>query len=171
MKNLIQFTLLFTLIILLAGCKGCEKKIEDEYVITPETPSNERELKLSDGYLEDCFTTQTGSTDLFTIRVKVRGLSGFDNQGNPNYFTYRPYVWVNVSNVNNFYSNTIEIPESGAFVIDISITSNNCIKCCTQSQNCSASFGIVEFEGSKLYDGNNTVNNPIIISEFTKICF
>ena len=112
----------------------------------------------------------TGNTDMFTIKVKVRGISSFNN-GNPTYFTYRNYRWSNVTNVNNFYSNNIEIPESGAFVVDVLVESDNCIKCCSQTTSCQANFGLVEFEGSQLHNGNATVNNPIVISTFTKTCF
>jgi hypothetical protein len=175
MKKLITYLLGLVFIIALAGCKGCSNKEKEQFLTTESTPPSQTELTFGDGFFGDCSMAKTGSSSLFDIKVKVRGISGYDATGTPSTYVYRSYIWPGVSNAISNYLHNIDIPNTGGYFIDVSIESNGCVKCCTgpTQTNCPANFGNIELFASKLINATVTVPTAIALpaSIFTKTCY
>jgi len=177
MKKLTLHFVALSLIILMAGCKGCSKKKQEQeleqYITNANTPPVEQKLILDNGFLGKCAMAFTGTNDQFKIKVKVRGISGYDANLMPITYTYRSYIWPGISSSSSSYTNGIEIPNTGGFFIDVSVESVSCVKCCTDPTSCPTNFGNVELSASMLINGTLTVPNPIVLpaTSFTKTCY
>jgi hypothetical protein len=173
MKKLVNCFFGLFLIVSMAGCKSCSKSEQEQYYTNPDTPSSKADIVLGDGFFGDCSMAKTGTNDIFKIKVKVRGISGLDANGNPVTYIYKSYIWPSISNSTPTYTQSIDIPNTGAFLIDVAIESNSCVKCCTNQTTCQNSFGNVELTASTTINGTIPVSSPIRFSasSFSKTCY